>query len=254
MKNKFTPFIAPLAVFALCSLASHLQAQIIAVPNHDLQVDSTKYTTGNAVIDTTQDSTVIQYFTETHTGDDGGYGHYGSAGVGAPDGTSAGFVNTDNNGTVTLSSDLTAGGTQAAPTFISGQLYTFTLSIGINPTNQNTDYDRIGNISFGLTSNGVTVGTQTLVPSGTIIPTLDGNGSPQVTFEDFTFSYLATAGDAGNAIGLQINDQFPGGSQTEFSNIRLSAEAVPEPGTWAMFLAGLGLLAFSIRFRGLVRL
>jgi hypothetical protein len=233
MNKKSLLFLAPLAtIFALATAA---RAETITVPNPDLEA--------NGYVDAS-DTTGIPDFVESYTGP----GHYGDAGVVGPDGMTSGFINTDGSGTITLTTDLTAGGTMAAPTFIAGDTYTLNLEVGINPTNQNAGYDRTGNVTFGLLSAGTAVDTQTMVAAGAITPTMSG-GSPQVTFENFTFSYLATAADNGKAIGVQINDQYGDSSQTEFTELQL--DAAPEPSTYAMMGLGLlSLLAFG-KFRKL---
>jgi hypothetical protein len=238
LKNNLFSLAPALSAFAFLSLTAATEAQVITVPNHDLQVDPT-YT--NTVQDTGAANNVIQDFIETNNT----AGHYGSNGVTAPDGTIAAFVNTDGSGTITLTNDLTADGTVVAPDFVAGDTYTFTLAIGVNPTNGNA-YNFAGTVDFGLLANGKVVGTPTDVPAGTVP---DGPNST-ANFENFTYSYTATTTDAGDAIGLQISVTNPGASQTEFSNIRLNASAVPEPSTWAMLFGGLGLLVFVRRLRG----
>jgi len=229
------------AAFLNLTLVQAVQAQTITVPNFDFATNP-----GHSGVAGDDDPNAIQYFVETNKG----FTVYGNAGVPAPDGSTAGFLNTDNANTLTLSNDLTAGGTLTAPQFVAGDTYTFGLEVGLNPTNSDQDYDHAGDVSFTLTGNGSAVGTATTFTSiqnqANVV-----NGSPVPTFYDLTYTYTATAADAGKNIGLLITDTYGSASQTEFSDATLTA---PEPGTYALMLAGIAVLAGVTRLRGLVRL
>ena len=222
-------------------LTSAAHAQILTVPNFDFATNS-----GHSNVADGSDPDAIQYFTESSTGGT----HYGNAGIPAPDGSTSGFINTDNSETVTLTNDLTADGTLTAPTFIAGDTYTFSLQVGVNPTNDNQGYDHAGNVFFTLTANGDAVGTATTFSSTQNAPNVVG-GTPQVTFYDLTYTYTATSTDAGKSIGILISDTFDNASQTEFSHATITA---PEPGTYALFLGGIAVLTLGFRLRRLVSL
>lgn len=63
-----------------------------------------------------------------------------------------------------------------------------------------------------------------------------------------TVSYFATVGNPllGTALTIRLTS---GGTQVNFDNVRLDVSPVPEPETYAMLLAGLGLVGFAVRRR-----
>lgn len=75
------------------------------------------------------------------------------------------------------------------------------------------------------------------------------NGTTQFT----TFTYSFTTGASGGFIGDDLEAQFgadmTGQTQTQFDDVRVTAEAIPEPSTYLMMLGGFGLLGLCLRKR-----
>jgi hypothetical protein len=72
-------------------------------------------------------------------------------------------------------------------------------------------------------------------------------------FYDFQTSFTAPAADAGDAIGIFLSSGPGSASNTAwFADVRLTDSlgssvnplATPEPSTWAMLMAGFGLMGF----------
>jgi len=63
-----------------------------------------------------------------------------------------------------------------------------------------------------------------------------------------TVNYTALAGNPllGTALTILLTT---GGTQVNFDNVRLDVSPVPEPETYALLLAGLGLVGFAVRRR-----
>jgi hypothetical protein len=63
-----------------------------------------------------------------------------------------------------------------------------------------------------------------------------------------TVNYTALAGNAhlGQALTIRLTSN---GTQVNFDNVRLDVSPVPEPETYALMLAGLGLVGFAARRR-----
>jgi hypothetical protein len=96
--------------------------------------------------------------------------------------------------------------------------------------------------------------TGTTLARGTV---QDGDVAPGA-FKTLTFSYTATAADAGKALGIRFRSVYDAQEtpirQVLLDNVRMTAAsdltaAVPEPATWAMMLVGFGMVGVSARRR-----
>ncbi len=155
-------------------------------------------------------------------GDGGRYSSNGTLVPGAVDGTVSAW---SDGATITqmLSDNLTAG-------------TTYTLSVSVGKRN---DLPFPG-YTVDLLADGAAL------TGGTITTAAPSAGS----WATHTYEYTATS--SGGALGIRLASL---GQQTNFDNVSLNAAAaVPEPETYAMFLAGLGLLGFASKRRKLTAL
>jgi hypothetical protein len=153
----------------------------------------------------------------TVTGSAGRYDPNGTLSPEAVDGT---FTAWSNGGTLlqTLGANLTANTT-----------YTLSLFVG----------DRSDTAFPGFTVDLLAGGSA--LTGGSTIFSAPANGGWS------SYSYTFTSLVNGGALGIQLGSN---GVQTNFDNVSLTAvAAIPEPETYAMFLAGLGLLGFAARKR-----
>jgi len=92
----------------------------------------------------------------------------------------------------------------------------------------------------------VTIGSHSYTDA--VTPTLSQQNSGIFTNVSFTIPASALTSNSG-ALYLELVDT-GNANQVNFSNIEISDTlAVPEPGTWAMLLGGLGTLFFFQRMR-----
>lgn len=92
----------------------------------------------------------------------------------------------------------------------------------------------LGNLNFGSFSNLSTLSVNI------------SNIAPNFAMTDFTFFFDATS--AGSA-GFGLQDGGNDNVGTVVDNLALSVGAVPEPATWAMMIAGFGLVGAGMRRR-----
>ena len=93
--------------------------------------------------------------------------------------------------------------------------------------------------------------TVELLAGGNVIASASNPVTPASysgTFQTATLSYNAGGAEAfaGQLLGIRIST---GGVQVNYDNVGLTANPVPEPETYGMMLAGLGLLAMVARRR-----
>lgn len=151
------------------------------------------------------------------TGSAGRYDPNGTLSPEAVDGTLTAW---SNGGSLvqTLGDSLTAGTT-----------YTLSLFIG------DRSDTALPSFSVELLSGG------TALTGGNTIFTAPSDGG----WASYSYEYTATT--SGGPLGIRLASS---GVQTNFDNVSLTAvAAIPEPETYAMFLAGLGLLGFASRRR-----
>jgi len=108
-----------------------------------------------------------------------------------------------------------------------GTTYTLNVDVGYR-----TDVDDNGVIALQV--GGTTVDFYGVAQT----PAVQGSGD----WVDYTATFTGTNAEAGQALYVVL---FSGNSgQADFDNVSL---AVPEPGIWAMMLAGFGVLGFMMR-------
>lgn len=84
--------------------------------------------------------------------------------------------------------------------------------------------------------------------TGTVMATGGGQPTMPNSWEDFTASFTTGATVSGDlTVELSVLDA--PSIQSDFSNVELTAQAVPEPGTYALLAAGLALMPFITRRR-----
>ena len=129
-------------------------------------------------------------------------------------------------------------------TIVGGGTYTLTVAVGNIAGDSGQDYRGLGTVSLNLLANGV-VASSTSVSDSQVT---DG------AFLDFSTTLTAAESEAlaGQTLSIQLEAfEGPHFTQPGFDNVRLTAEDVPEPSTWATMLGGLGLLVFAMRRRAI---
>jgi hypothetical protein len=126
-----------------------------------------------------------------------------------------------------------------------GSLYSLTVDVG----------RRLDVASVGQWVAEIMAGNA-IVASGTLTDGEITSGA----FTPLTVSYTGTAATAGMQLGVRFRSIYDATSrqrlnQVNFDNVRMTAAsdgevgAVPEPGTWALMLAGFGFVGASLRHR-----
>ncbi len=102
-----------------------------------------------------------------------------------------------------------------------------------------------GSIAFSTPVLAVITDEQTLASTSASLGASLGQAAfNHVSLSDFALVERATFTTSGKALNYQL-----GGSPTEPVIVRVITAAVPEPGTWAMFIAGFGLIGAQLRRR-----
>ena len=96
-------------------------------------------------------------------------------------------------------------------------------------------------VAVGDRRDGVFPGYSVALMAGTTVLASESALHPDDGFLDSVISYSATAASPGLGQPLVIR-LTANGTQVNFDNVRLDATAVPEPGAWALMLAGTALL------------
>jgi len=132
----------------------------------------------------------------------------------------------------------------SAVNLVAGATYTLSLDVGAR---SGTTMNTLGiDLLAGSTvlDPSVTIGSNSYTDEVTASQLTGG----QFTNFSFTIPASALVGDSG-ALSIELANINSNGQQVNISNIEVS-ETVPEPGTWAMLLGGLGALLFLQRIRG----
>lgn len=114
-----------------------------------------------------------------------------------------------------------------------------------NVSIQTTDYTPSDTDHLFLSAYSGLNGTGTLLGTAFTGPCCDASSVPVTMF-------LGVSGVRSVAFYSVAGDPFPG--STYYDNLTFSGGGVPEPATWAMMLAGLGLAGAALRRRGTVAL
>jgi hypothetical protein len=165
--------------------------------------------------------------------------------------SAAGIVNTVTGAVITAAGDI--GGIRAAPAGTPvGGVYQ---SVGTDGT---SSFDFSGYLA-GRPLTGLSLywgsvddynfidfysrsGSLLQTISGTDLPQFDGDQTAPITNRRLTFAINAVD----DVTRLVFRSE---GNAFEFDTIAVSPEAIPEPGTWAMLIAGFGLVGAAMRRR-----
>ena len=104
--------------------------------------------------------------------------------------------------------------------------------------------DAIGSIQTGTTANGDTVYTQQSVSGSAFVPSLNFGQALAHNVSGPSFFAISAFSISGSQTASFLAASFNGGS---VDNIYLNTAPVPEPETYAMLLAGLGMLGYLAR-------
>jgi hypothetical protein len=197
----------------------------VTVPNGSFE------TPGNPITSTTNDNLVQGWVFSTSNADTFGTAalNLNFFGTGAADGSRYVFIDNTGKTKETITSASSLGIITPLTT------YTLTVAVGNVKTGDGIAFGAPGNVSFSLLANGTAFATQT-VSNGTV---------PNGAFDDFTFTYItpATGSIIGEDLTIQLASQNPSGGnfQAAFDNVTL--DAIPEPSSAALLVAGgLGLI------------
>ena len=241
---KFSIFLAATTLLIWASDASSKGADI-TIPNFSFE---NSYYSGNAgntsgIVDWVENNADggAYYGTQDNNNQFNNTGTVSTPVYGVFVGDQYAFLNVANGGFSTL--------TSASPIVSSiqaGATYTLTVGIGNHLEADDSDYGQPGDQTISLLANGVVIPDATFtLANGTLA---NGNNA------DYSVSFTASGVDAGfinNALTIQLSASDAGIArpiQAAFDNVRLTADEVPEPTTWAMMLSGCAILVgFGVR-------
>ncbi|OYY95515.1 MAG: hypothetical protein B7Y41_03160 [Hydrogenophilales bacterium 28-61-23] len=106
-------------------------------------------------------------------------------------------------------------------------------------------------VEVGDRRDNVFPGYQVALLAGNTVLASESSLQPNDGFLTSTVNYTALAGNPllGTALTIRLTAN---GTQVNFDNVRLDVSPVPEPETYALMLAGLGLVGFAARRRSQV--
>lgn len=169
-----------------------------------------------------------------------------------PTGSHFGYLNPDG-----ASYSGTTGGSATVGTMAGGNVFYFgsagngegiQQALGI-PFSSNTDYNVMISVGTRILANMNDLKVVLIAGSTTILSQVLANPSSAGNFVDQSVTYTAQAGNNGldgETLTLQLIEFDAGGEEVDIDNVRLTAQAVPEP---AVFAAWSGLCALALVFR-----
>lgn len=233
------------------ALVSSGDAALIVINNHSFETPAlasdgnlvetpvgTNGTTGTGVLHGW--NYVVQYNSsfESFGIENQGSGAYtGAAGSGTPsgaDGVNNVYLNNDNSGLFT-------GIFQNVGALLANTQYTLTIAIGQRLDRTN------GSLEFGLYN--ATTGATNIWATGTALNTDTKVSTTAGSFQDFVVTFTTGATVSNDLYVAARHTETANFIQASLDNVRLDATAVPEPGSFALLLGGIGMLPLFRRRR-----
>jgi hypothetical protein len=223
-----------LTLIATVILTASASAASITVPNYDFSVNPP------GVVNAGGTSTAIPDFTVTLPGNY--FGAFAQNDPHLPNDPDVAFINGNGGGTGVFTTDSLS--TTIAPL----TTYTLSLDVGFNSANSPASYQSPSpTVTLGFLANGMSTGVTTVTAAQIEADPTYSNGSNNFT----TFTYSFTTGSSGGFVDDDLEVQFTadlsGATQTQFDDVRITADAVPEPSTYVMMMGSLALLGFCLR-------
>jgi hypothetical protein len=240
MKLKKTSQILAIAVFSAVAtdLTSPARADSITVPNFSFEEDGAGANAAGAGLtgwtgsnDGTFAPTVV------------------TNGFAPEDGTYVAYTFGPGDGTATEISTTALDSLGNPYAILADTTYTLTVATGKDLSQTYNNGDAYDDANVALLANGVAItgATADVVETDNVAGTM--------TDVSVTFSSTALTGLVGETLGIQLGQDavYPNGAypNSDFDNVRLTstADAVPEPSTWAMMFGGLAMLGFMLQRR-----